>query len=247
MAYPRIKAVIFNHNQPATSERLLTLLSSCFDSALFDSGSDPEQHSSLTTHSFDNLFWTGCWNKAWQTFPDYDVIWGIGGDVSLLSPVELYAESIAAAYPFGLWSPAIEGNAQTYMKAPVGLHALFSVHRLEGVAFAISRTAWQAVGPLDEENSFGFGQDLVCSYESRRHGYKNLLDTRVCIQHPMTQSYNREKAKDLMFAAFEKRYGPDWNDCLDFWWGNRISFSKNVISRVEVEAPGLKRYTMPFA
>lgn len=81
----KIKAVIFNHNQKESAEALFTALQPHFDLAFFDSGSNDDQISPLSTDRFDNLYWTGCWNKAWELYPEYDVIWGIGGDCELRS------------------------------------------------------------------------------------------------------------------------------------------------------------------
>jgi len=241
----KIKAIVFNHNQRSTAEQLFTELKPHFDVALFDSGSRSTEISPQTTHAFNNLYWTGCWNKAWELFADYDVIWGIGGDCELKSRPERYKHAIESAFPFGTWSPAVRGIAHAYMQPDTAAGNIFSVAQLEGMAFAISRQLWEHMGPMDSENYIGYGNDLLCCYYSRHHNLKNILDGRVELFHPPSTQYDQLVARNLMNAAMKKKFGDDWNDVIDWWWGRQISFKSNAISRIEL-TDGIKDYIRPF-
>jgi hypothetical protein len=240
-----VKVVVFNHNQKDTAEKLYADLKPVFDVSLFDSGSAPEHVSNLTTHSFENLYWTGCWNKAWELFGDSDVIWGIGGDCQLKSPPPRYKSAIESIYPFGTWSPAVQGIAHAYMQPDTAAGNIFSVAHLEGMAFAISRDLWQQVGPLDSENYIGYGNDLLCCFYARRSNLKNILDGRVELFHPPSSQYDQLVARNLMNDSMKRRFGDDWNDVIDWWWGRQISFKSNSVSRIELDG-GSREFIRPF-
>ena len=70
-----VKAVIMNHDNRGSTNKLYHKLSSEFDVSVFDSGSKNEERSDYTTHVFPNVFWTGCWNHAMSLFKCFDVIW----------------------------------------------------------------------------------------------------------------------------------------------------------------------------
>jgi hypothetical protein len=228
----RIKVVIFNHNQRQTADCLWSQLSNTFDTALLDSQSDREQVSNYTTHRFENLYWAGCWNKAWELFPDSDVIWGIGADCTLNSSVADTLAALHSDYPFGVWSPAFTGRAHEYMKAPLGPR-VFSVRYLEGMAFAISRELWQRLGSFDVQNQIGHGLDLLACYESKKAGLTNVLDSRISMYHPPGISYDLERARAEMYECLERKVGPDWQDKMQWSWGNRITFAANKLSELK--------------
>jgi hypothetical protein len=241
----RIKAVIFNHNRPQTADVLFEQLSTAFDTALFDSGSEPEQVSHLTTHQFHNLYWTGCWTKSFELFGDYDVIWGVGGDCTLKSKPENYLHAMKSAHPFGLWSPTISGRAHDYMQPKLALARIFSVLFLEGMAFAISKQLWEAAAPLDDSDYIGYSHDRRLSYLARKLNLKNILDGRVELQHPPSESYDREEARRLMDVSLTKLFGSDWSETLDWWPQRQLSFMGNAVSEVRLE-DGIKKFSAPF-
>lgn len=241
----KIKAVVFNHNQGQTAGALFEQLHKTFDSALFDSGSDAEQVSPQSTHRFENLYWTGCWIKAFELFGEYDVIWGIGGDCYLNSSPEEYLRAMESAYPFGLWSPCISGHSHDYMQPKLALGRIFSVLFLEGMGFAISKELWAAASPLDVGDYIGYSHDRRLSYLSRQLGLKNILDGRVELQHPPSDSYDREHARTLMDRSLTKLYGPDWCETFDWWPQRTVSFMGNAVSVVALD-DGVKKFSAPF-
>lgn len=241
----KIKVVVFNHNQRKTADQLFSQLSTVFDTALFDSQSERGQISSFTTHSFPNLYYTGCWNKAFELFPDCDVVWGIGGDCSLKSAPAEFREAIETIYPFGLWSPTISGHAHDYMRPELAARRIFSVLYLEGMAFAISKELWTAVGPLDANDFIGYSHDRRLSYSSRQMKLKNILDGRVELHHPPSDSYDRAEAKRLMDKSLCEIFGPDWSDTLDWWPERRQSFLANAVSQVVI-SDGKRKLLAPF-
>lgn len=206
-AQMKVKVVVFNHNQRSTAEKLYSSLAECFDVALFDSGSAPDEISPATTHHFGNLYWTGCWNKAWELFSDYDVIWGIGGDCVLNSAPKDFKNAIETVPSFGIWSPAILSHARPYMKLtePKAL----SVKFVEGIAFALSKILWTEVGHFDAKNYIGWGQDVIHSHYSRECGMRNILDGRVQLHHPPSVQYNEKTAQILMQATISRVLGAD--------------------------------------
>jgi|AGTN01.1.fsa_nt_gi hypothetical protein len=227
----RVKAVIFNHDQKGSAEKLFEALEPQFDMALFDSGSSQDQISTLSTDKFDNIYWTGCWNKAWELFPDYDVIWGIGGDCELRSQPAQFKKAIESAYPFGIWSPAISGRVAEYMTVPAD--DIVSVKYVEGIAFAISKSLWQATGIFDRKNYIGWGQDIIKCHQSVQQGMSNLIDARVQLFHPPSDRYNNMTARLLMVACMRKHLGDDWasvNESLTNLTAttNTLSLSKQV-------------------
>lgn len=228
----RIKVVIFNHNQKKSAEDLYRQLRTQFDIALMDSGSDAEQISEHTTHQFENLFWTGCWNRSWELFENYDVIWGIGGDCELLSSPEEYRNAIETASPYGLWSPVVSGHSHDYMQPDLAAQRVLSVQFLEGIAFAISKDLWTECGPLDLCNFIGWGYDLMLAHYSRRAGSRNILDGRVELLHPPSSQYNFDEADRLMDIGLAKAFGPNYCDIIDWWRDRRISFSANAVSEM---------------
>lgn len=240
-----VKAVVFNHNRRNTAEALFHNLKDVFDTALFDSGSDADQISLHTTHAFPNLYWTGCWNKAFEEFPEADVIWGIGGDCTLTAAAPEYLRSIETLYPFGLWSPVFSGRAHSYMQYEgKGKHA-YTVQIMEGIAFAISRELREKFGSFDSENYLGHGQDLYVSHVSRQHNLKNIIDTSVTLSHPPSDDYDNLVARSLMFNSMSKLLGEDWQDIIDWWWGRSVSFEANAISRITLK-DGQKHFIRPF-
>jgi hypothetical protein len=204
----KIKAVIFNHNQLDTAHQLYCALQPHMDTTLIDSGSDKDQISSLTAHAFDNLYWTGCWNKSWELFDDYDVIWGIGGDCELRTEPAWIKRAIESAYPFGVWSPAICGRVADYMK--IQPDSLVRVNFIEGIAIAISKSLWQKAGAFDRKNRIGWGQDIIMCHRSRELGMSNLIDGRVQLFHPPSYQYNHTSARLQMMAAIRKVFGDGW-------------------------------------
>jgi hypothetical protein len=205
----KVKVVIFNHNQRDTAEKLYSSLGECFDVALLDSGSSPEQISPISTFKFENLYWTGCWNKSWELFSDYDIIWGIGGDCVLLSDPVQFADAITSSIPFGIWSPAIVEHAVPHMK--LSESKVLSVKFLEGVAFALSKSLWCEVGQFDPKNYLGWGHDAIRSHFSRKLGMRNILDGRVQLQHPAGARYDQQTAEFLMRVAMRRALGDDFN------------------------------------
>lgn len=207
-AQMKVKVVVFNHNQRFTAEKLYSSLAQCFDVALLDSGSAPEEISPATTHSFDNLYWTGCWNKSWELFSDYDVIWGIGGDCVLNSTPMDFKDALASVPSFGIWSPDILGHAMPYMK--LNESKVLSVKFVEGIAFALSKSLWTEVGPFDSKNYLGWGHDVIHSHFSRQRGMKNIVDGRVQLLHPPSVQYNHQTARILMSAIMRRVLGDDY-------------------------------------
>lgn len=230
----KLQVVIFNHNQRSTSETLLETLSESFDVALLDSGSRHEEVSPSTAIAVRNEGWSGCWNEAWRAFPEADAIWGIGGDCALLRPAAEYRSAIESAWPFGIWSPMIEGASHSYMRSGDEAGRIFSVKFLEGIAFAIARPVWQAACPFGIDNPIGHGEDLRACHASRRLMLLNLLDGRVTLAHPPSERYDREEAKRQMFEGLTRRLGPCWPDTLEWWWGKQVTFESNAISRVRL-------------
>jgi hypothetical protein len=242
---PKIKVVIFNHDQRKTSEKLYRELRQEFDTALFDSGSSSTEVSPLSTHKFPNLYWTGCWNKAWELFGDSDLIWGIGGDCTLESKPGAYRHALQTAFPFGTWSPVVSGRSHEYMQPACAEQKIYSVLFLEGIAIALSRELWLLTGQLDPDNFIGHGLDLACCFSARQKGLKNILDGRVELSHPPSDKYDMDLAKDLMFASLERKFGKNWSDVLDWWWGRSISFKANAVSVIQLHGPE-HTYIRPF-
>jgi len=241
----RIKAVIFNHNQRQTAEALFEQLRGTFDTALFDSGSASKEISPLSTHRFENLYWTGCWNKSWEVFSDYDVIWGIGGDCTLKSQAKEYLHAIESIFPFGTWSPVVSGRAHEYMQPQSADGRIYSVIYLEGIGMAISKPLWSKISSFDSLNYIGHAQDLISCFYSRANNLKNILDGRVELFHPGAIKYDLEEARVLMFESLERQFGKNWCDVLDWWWGRRITFASNAVSRIELIG-AQQHLTCPF-
>lgn len=180
-----------------------------------------------------------------RLFGDSDVVWGIGGDCTLDHDPERIREAMETAFPFGTWSPAINGRAHEYMKPPVGYAKVFSVRYLEGIAFAISQPLWKIIEQFDPVNYIGHGHDLRACFLARETRMKNILDGRVSLSHPPSSDYDLELARVQMFESLNRTVGNDWSDSMEWWWGKRISFLSNVVSEISLEG-GVRKFHRPF-
>lgn len=207
----RIKVVVMSHNQKETTDELYRALSPVFDVSVFDSGSDPDQIPDTVTHGYGNLYWTGCWNEAMRLYRDTcDVLWVIGGDVTLLSNPHELKHSIQTAYPFGCWSPSICGFSRIIMSEGLAARRLLAVYNLEGVCMAVSNDLIEHIYPLPEQMSIGWGQDLYMSHVSRAKDMVNYLDGRVYVHHPKGSGYPKKKARQQMQRWFQNNFGHHW-------------------------------------
>jgi len=231
----QIKVVIMNHNKPESSDRLYKELSLSFSVSLFDSGSDEDKMAKNTTHSYENLYWTGCWNKAMELFDEYDVLWVIGGDISIGERAHSYRHAIETAMPFGCWSPMIHGNCRPFMdRSNSDKESLFHVYHIEGVCMAVSRNFLKKIPSLPEGNHLGWGQDVWMCYRSWTEGMKNILDGRVWIAHPAERGYNANQAYDIMERWFIDLEGENWRTTVRHWYED---FENNTIKGFKPKTP----------
>jgi len=226
----KIKAVIINHNQKESTNKLCEKLTGTFNFSVFDSGSDEDQVSQYTTHRFENLYWTGCWNKAMELFKDYDVLWVIGGDVDLKNSASEYRKAIEEAMPFGCWSPAIDGRSRDFMQSSVVGNSIHRVFNIEGICMAINTDIIDKCYPLLPEMKLGWGQDIWMSYCARQMNLNNIIDGRVVANHPVNFGYNQEHARLEMISGMRNKFGNNWRDVAH---EHSDDFSYNIISKVD--------------
>jgi hypothetical protein len=237
----RIKVIIFHHNEPENADRLYDQLSEVFKGVeLWDSGSDCEKIPKNMTHSYGNIYGTGAWNEILKRYGDWDVVWLVCADIKLLSDVKSYKESIESAYPFGCWSPCVEGRAHPFMLAEnyTGENAkMVYVKNVESQAMAMSGSLLREVKELLPGSKYGFGHDYWLCHRSRKMGLKNVIDGRVKIFHPFGTGYNEEEAEKQMEEAFGKVYGKDFRRSV-FEYSSTFSgnlFYGNVIKEIKKE------------
>jgi GT2 family glycosyltransferase len=222
----KVKAVVMCHNTPDTTARLWSELSGVFDVSVIDSGSDPE-HMPLCpdVERCENLYWTGCWNKAIDMVGDADVLWVLGGDLELRAPAGDYLEAIRTAMPFGCWSPAVVGRCRPLMDSGRAAGRVLEVWHLEGMGMAVSREALEVIGRLPEENRLGWGLDIWMCWKSWKADMRNVLDGRVRLFHPAIQGYGADDAWTEMGEFFSGFMGAGWRNELRYWSDD---FDKNV-------------------
>lgn len=209
----RIKPIVISHNQPESVDALFEQLTEAFESVeVWDTHSDPDKVPKHLTIADDNIYWEGVWNKAMQRFGDYDVLWILGGDVSLLQSSSEYKKAIEEAMPFGCWSPCIEGRAHPFMKREHYGHGQpMTVKNIEGMALAVSTELIREIGGKFElKTKIGFGQDYWLCYKSRKSGMRNIIDGSVAVSHPPGIGYDEQAAHDAFDEAFSVRYGQDF-------------------------------------
>lgn len=211
----KVKVVILNHNNPENSDKLFDALGEAFDDVeIFDSGSDPERVAVNTTRSFENIYWTGAWNKIMETCGDYDAVWMLAGDVELRTSPIKYRQSIDESMPFGIWSPAISGRAQPFMQASCFGRSeedaqKVRVKNVEGISFAASKELMRAIGQL-EGSPIGYGQDFWMCRVARENGLPNYIDGKVVIHHPAPRGYDDDEASGQMDETFGRRFGQNY-------------------------------------
>jgi hypothetical protein len=206
----QIKVVIMNHNQRESAEALYLGLSDVFDTSLFDSGSLAEEVSAHTTHKFENIYWTGCWNEGMSLFGHADVLWILGGDVNLLNSPMDYKRCIEATMPFGCWSPAVCGRSRDFMRSEKVGENLLEVYNVEGICLAVSKSVMLECKPLPIGSPTGWGHDVWMSYRARKIGLSNFIDGRVKVEHPPLAGYDEEIARVDMIRMFERLLGERW-------------------------------------
>ena len=208
----RIKAVIIHHNKPKNADLLYEQLFSVFDAVeIFDNGSDPNLVPIHVTRSRENVYWTGTWNEVLKTCSDYDAVWVLGCDLTLLDQPKAYREAIESSLPFGCWSPCIQGRAHPFMRASEFADKKpKSVKNIEGMALAMSGELMRKVKELVPGSHIGFGQDFWLCYRARQEGMKNIIDGRVMVHHPEGIGYDEAKAHQQMDEAFGNMYGTDY-------------------------------------
>jgi hypothetical protein len=204
------------HNTGSNTDNLRKSLLVAFDRVVVvDSGSNEDKKASPGKDVFyrENLYWTGCWNFATDFFNDgVDVIWVIGGDVSLLDDPVAYKEAIESAMPFGCWSPSIKGCCRSLMDESNTRGRVCNVWNVEGIAMAISKKAYSQMEKLPDDNKLGWGFDTLMSWMAWNSGQRNIIDGRVVLYHPSERGYNKDHAYFDMVFFFHVRYGDDWHD-----------------------------------
>mgnify|MGYP006282510871 CR=1 FL=1 len=235
-----VKAVVLHHNTPETADALFEKLSDAFDVELVDSGSSPDKTPVNMTVSLPNVYWEGVWEEAMRRWGHYDVLWVIGGDVSLCAEAAEYRDAIERAYPFGCWSPAVNGRAHPFMQASEGDGTLARVVNVEGMAMAVSGELARAVGRRFEVSTkVGFGQDFWLCAKARGEGMPNYVDGTVEVFHPHPIGYDEGDAHSRMDVAFGARFGPDYRRTL---FSYREDFQGNLFK--ETQDMGDKKLTI---
>lgn len=213
---PKILVVILSHNQPASVDALYQSLHEVFDIAILDSGSIDDKHPASPHISCPNLYWGGCWTESIRRWgAHYDLLWIIGGDVTLQNDPRAYLDAITTAWPFGAWSPAINGRRREIM-APHAARGLTPVHQLEGIAFAVNTAALIPTNGFPEALNLGWGCDIIACHQARKLGLRVLLDGRVTLHHPPGIGYSQTAARAQMDTYLPSAYGPDWRRILHY-------------------------------
>lgn len=205
-----IRVVVMSHNTPDTATELWRRLSGEFDVTVIDSGSDPDKRPDCRHLDFPNLYWTGCWNKALEMFGDSDVLWVLGGDVELRSDPAEYRRAIEDCWPFGAWSPGIEGRCRPMMMRSHAEEVPAVMHQVEGIAFAVDTRFLKGLGGFPKELRLGWGCDVWFCWKAREAGRQLVLDGRVGLRHPPEQGYETNEAMAEFRAFFAKEVGGEW-------------------------------------
>lgn len=216
-----IKVVVFNHNNKIEAENLYAHLSLGFkDVELWDSGSNKDQLAKYTTHSFGNIYVTGAWDYAVKNYKDWDAVWLVHSDVKMINTAQQIKAAIESAYPFGCWSPCLNGRAHDYMQAKhfKGQYSgLVSVKNIESQCMAFSGPLMNDIGEMIQGSKYGFGYDFWLCYRARLMGLKNYIDGRVMAYHPEGTGYSIEEANQEQFRIFSAKYGPNfYKDIFEF-------------------------------
>ena len=212
----RIKVAVLHHNMPENADGLCHQLKMAFDDVeLIDCGSDPNNMPASLTVSLDNVYWEGAWLEAMRRWKNYDVVWILGGDIKLCQAPKEYRQAIEEAFPFGCWSPAIDGRAHPFMMFDKYYEERRRVKNIEGMALAVSGDLIRKIdGKFAVSTEIGFGQDYWLCAMARKHGLPNYIDGAVVVEHPSSIGYNEEYAHDKMDEAFGAEFGADYRRTL---------------------------------
>lgn len=237
------KIVIISCNQKSTTEKLYNQFASAgYSPSVIASGCDKSQIPDCDDMEItQNIWWSGCWQKAIDQCLEESVLWVIGGDIELLCSPHEYIQSIESSMPFGLWSPSIEGNAHEYMCSKPGV--INRVKFLEGICMAISKRFIRDLGgilPYSSFNYIGWGTDVLLSIKSRIFGYENILDGGVSVYHPDTANsridtlYNfaygyQAEARTLMTAMFVNEFGLHYEQQMGWREHPSMEFAENML------------------
>ena len=210
-----IKVIILHHNNPENTDKLYAELSTAFDSVeVWDSGSDPHQIPKSITHTFGNIYWEGAWQEAMRSYSDFDVVWILGCDIKLKSTAERCRQAIESSFPFGCWSPVIDGRAHPFMLEEHYKRKRQGVKNVEGMALAVSGKLLSKLGDFEVKTKIGFGQDYWLCAMARREKMRNYIDGRVAVIHPASIGYDESEAHDKMEKAFSAKYGANFRQSL---------------------------------
>jgi hypothetical protein len=228
----KIKVVVIHHEQPENADKLYEDLCQGFDDVeLMDCGSCKEKVPKNLTVSLGNVYWQGAWKEAMRRWgKDYDVVWVVGGDITLKQTAVDYRTAIEGAYPFGCWSPAIEGRAHPFMLAQNSCERN-RVRNIEGMALAVSSLLlWEIGGEFELDTKYGFGQDYWLCARARENRLANYIDGTVVVYHPERVGYSEEEAHDRFNRVFTERYGVHFRDTL---FGYNEGFEGNLYTEDE--------------
>lgn len=207
----RIKAVIMCHNTQCTTDALYYALEPILDVTVFNVGSEDGKGPTCPHDNYPNIYYTGCWKEAMRRFGDYDVLWVIGGDVTLKNTGMEYREAIETSMPFAFWSPVVDGYSRAIMHEKLVQGRVLNVYHIEGIAMAVSHEIMEKINySIPEGSTLGWGIDLWMSLVGWNSPRCNILDGRVVMKHPETCGYSRPEAMRQMYRFLSQMFGPTW-------------------------------------
>ena len=218
-----ILCLIYNHNHNENCKLWLDrLVKAGFDTYILDSGSD-EPLNDKRVIKFDNIYWGGLYSESVKLVKEKNYKWlfvvcdDILIDEDNFNKLLKSMDEAIKSDNIGIYQPSTTSDSHNVWRNNINRNSggLRNTGNIEGWMFLIREDI------LDEMKSYGvdfaidmktgWGVDILLSYTSMRMGYKNVVDDRVIVVHPMGEAgYDGNEAQKQMNNTFDK-IGKDYN------------------------------------
>lgn len=183
---------------------------------VLDSYSGSEQVELEDVYSYDNIYYSGLWNKAIDLF-DGTHMMVITSDVTIPDVKRLLTSMKRFFNNDNCWiyAPNVNHTFWNYDVESLESYngSIKIVPNTDGMCWALKTDAVELVGSIDVEiNRIGFGVDILAAMLSKREGKIVGRDYSITVAHPESRSYNSEEATSqeanwVRSLGYLKEYG----------------------------------------
>lgn len=145
----------------------------------------------------DTLFPEGTLDR-WR-----QILEGVPDDVGLVGPASNASGTGQQIGLVGRPTEEILDFGARLAREPVDL--LFTVQRVDFFCVAIRRTAWEALGGLDESFGLGYYEDFDLSLRAREEGWGQVASDDVLVAHIGSASFSTDSKRQKTLMKANKR------------------------------------------